>query len=267
MAGKSRQKKRLPRIPVDTFKRYVGIVRKLRRECPWDRKQTHRSLREGMLEEVYEVLEALDHNDLEGLQYELGDLCLHLILQATIAEQHQEFTLDDVLRVSAEKLIRRHPHVFGKVKVVDDEQVKVNWERLKMEEGRHSVLQGIPDGMPALQRAQRVQERVSKVGFDWKKPEDVWVKVREEVDELKGALEETDIARREEEFGDLLFALVNYARFLDINPESALRQTVRKFTTRFQFIEHALKEQGKKPEESNLEEMDLLWNEAKRKES
>jgi MazG family protein len=267
MAGKLTKKKRLPRIPAKTFTRYVEIVRKLRRECPWDRKQTHRSLREGMLEEVYEVLEALDHNDLEGLQHELGDLCLHLVLQATIAEQHQEFTLEDVLRASAEKLTRRHPHVFGKVKVVDDEQVKVNWERLKMEEGRHSVLQGIPDGMPALQRAQRVQERVSKVGFDWKKPEDVWVKVREEVDELKGALEEKDMARREEEFGDLLFALVNYARFLDINPENALRQTVRKFTTRFQFIERSLKEQGKKPEDSNLEEMDLLWNEAKRSES
>ncbi|HXX62166.1 MAG TPA: nucleoside triphosphate pyrophosphohydrolase [Bacteroidota bacterium] len=251
-----------PPVPTKQFARFVAIVRRLRKECPWDRKQTHRSLRESLLEEAYEVIESLDRGDLEALPGELGDLLLHVAMQATIAEEAREFALDDVLRQISAKLVRRHPHVFGSTRVAGPQEVVRNWEALKMREGRTSVLQGVPPGMPALQRALRVQERASAVGFDWKRPSDVWDKVTEELQEVRSARGRTG---REEEFGDMLFALVNYARFVGVNPEHALRGSVNRFTARFQYIERALARSGKSLEKSTLKEMDALWEEAKRK--
>lgn len=255
--------KRYPPVPRQEFERFVKIVRRLRRECPWDREQTHQSIRHSLIEEAYEVVESLDANDLPSLRNELGDILLHVVLHATMAEQAGEFTLRDVLREVNDKLIRRHPHVFGEVQATTATEVTLNWEQLKMSEGRSSVLDGVPGGLPALQRALRVQERAAKVGFDWKKMEDVWKKVEEETRELGEALSSGNAARAEEEFGDFLFAMVNYARFLGIHPEDALRGTVEKFIRRFRYIEEELSRRGKDPAASTLAEMDEIWNEAK----
>lgn len=252
-----------PPIPRKDFDAFVRVVRRLRRDCPWDRKQTHRSLRHSLIEETYEVIEALDAGDTAELSKELGDVLLHVVLQATIAEQAGEFTLRDVLRQESEKLIRRHPHVFGAVKAGTADEVKQNWERIKMKEGRTSVLEGVPRSMPGLLRALRVQQRAARVGFDWENEEQVWKKVREELEEVREALQGGRHPRKEEEFGDLLFALVNYARFLRINPENALRGTIDKFTKRFHYIEAQLAKRGKTAHDSTLEEMDALWEEAK----
>lgn len=256
---------RYPTIPAKEFNTLVAIVRRLRKECPWDREQTHQSIRHSLIEETYEVVEALDTNNLDELKKELGDLLLHVVMHATIAEQDREFTLKDVVNGISEKLIRRHPHVFGKHKAEDAEQVITTWEKLKLAEGRESILEGVPKHLPALQRAMRVQERVARVGFDWKKSEDAWKKVEEEVRELKQTLKARNKKRREEEFGDFIFALVNYARFIDVNPENALRSTIEKFMRRFHYIEAALKKAGKDIHDSSLEEMDGYWEEAKRK--
>ncbi len=258
-------KKKIPAIPNDAFAQFVSIVRRLRRECPWDKKQTHRSLRHSLIEETYEVIEALDANDVKELEHELGDLLLHVVLQSTIAEQAGEFTLNDVLQGESRKLVRRHPHVFGTKRAHTAEEVRLNWERLKMDEGRTSVLEGVPGSMPALLRALRVQQRAAKVGFDWETEEQVWAKVREEVEEVRQSLRTRNRKHREEEFGDLLFALVNYARFLSVNPEHALRGTIDKFMRRFRYIEHQLHRRGKDVHTSSLQEMDALWNEAKTK--
>jgi len=254
-----------PPIPKDDFLAFVRVVRRLRRDCPWDRKQTHKSLRHALIEETYEVVQALDDGDMRELSKELGDLMLHVVLQATIAEQNGEFLLREVFSQETEKLIRRHPHVFGTTKVRNSEEVKQNWERLKMKEGRTSVLEGIPRHMPALIRALRVQQRAAKVGFDWENEEQVWKKVREELEEVREALRGRKHIKREEEFGDLLFALVNYARFLRINPENALRGTIEKFTSRFHYIEAQLAKRGKTAHDSTLAEMDELWEAAKKK--
>ncbi len=254
-----------PVIPQKDFAVFVRVIRRLRRDCPWDRKQTHKSLRHALIEETYEVVEALDAGDTNELANELGDLLLHVVLQATIAEQAGEFSLRDVMTRETAKLIRRHPHVFGTTTARSADEVKQNWERLKMKEGRTSVLEGVPRSMPALIRALRVQQRAAKVGFDWENEDQVWKKVREELEEVREALKGGKQVRREEEFGDLLFALVNYARFLRINPENALRGTIDTFTKRFQYIEQQLAKRGKTAHESTLEEMDALWNEAKRK--
>lgn len=251
-----------PPIPVRQFRRFVTIVRRLRKECPWDRKQTHRSLRESLIEEAYEVIETLDRGDKKALAQELGDLLLHVAMQTTIAEEAGEFALSDVLTQISGKLVRRHPHVFGSVAVAGAGQVVRNWEALKLREGRKSLLQGVPSGMPALQRALRVQQRASTVGFDWKRPADVWEKVMEELQEVRST---RGRRRREEEFGDMLFALVNYARFVRVNPEHALRGTVDRFTARFQYIERSLVRRGKSLQGTTLKEMDALWEEAKRK--
>jgi XTP/dITP diphosphohydrolase len=255
--------KRPPPIPRKEFEEFVRIVRRLRRECPWDREQTHQSLRPSLIEETYEVIEALDERDIDELRKELGDILLHIGMHATIAEEDGEFSLRDVFREINAKLIRRHPHVFGAKKVRGPSEVKRNWEKIKMDEGRVSVLQGVPRGMPALQRAQRIQERASKVGFDWKRRVDVWKKVQEEMEELRETLHARSARRREEEFGDFLFALVNYARFIGINPEQALRGTTEKFTRRFQYIERAMRARGEDIHNSTLERMDVFWNEAK----
>ena len=254
-----------PDIPRKDFAVFVRVVRRLRRDCPWDRKQTHKSLRHSLIEETYEVIEALDAGDTDELANELGDLLLHVVLQATIAEQAGEFSLRDVMTRETAKLVRRHPHVFGTTPARSADEVRQNWERLKMKEGRTSVLEGVPRSMPALIRALRVQQRAARVGFDWENEDQVWKKVREELEEVREALKGGKQIRREEEFGDLLFALVNYGRFLRINPENALRGTIDTFTRRFQYIERELAKRGKTAHESTLEEMDALWEKAKEK--
>ena len=259
------KKKPYPPVPTQQFLKFVRIVRRLRAECPWDREQTHQSIRHSLIEETYEVIEALDDNNLDELKIELGDLLLHIAMHATMAEQEKIFTLNEVISGITDKLVRRHPHVFGAKQVANAQEVKHNWERIKMKEGRTSLLDGVPKQLPALQRALRVQERAAKVGFDWKKEDDVWAKVREEGEELKRALKSKQADKKEDEFGDYLFALVNYARFIGVEPETALRRTVEKFTKRFQYIERELKRKGKDIHDSTLEEMDVLWNEAKKK--
>ena len=246
------------------FTEFVEITKRLRKECPWDKEQTHASIRHSLIEEAYEVVEAIDNNNLEELKKELGDLLLHVVFHANIAEEQNEFTLKDVIETNAKKLIFRHPHIFGDTKVESAHEVKQNWEKLKMKEGRVSLMDGVPKELPALLRAHRLQDKASKVGFDWEKKEDAWKKVDEEMGELHQAIEQGKEHKVEAEFGDLLFALVNYSRFINVNPENALRRTVEKFITRFQYIEKRLKEMGKDIHSSSLEEMDTLWNEAKK---
>ncbi|MGH2568800.1 MAG: nucleoside triphosphate pyrophosphohydrolase [Bacteroidota bacterium] len=244
----------------ESFEEYLTVVRRLRKECPWDREQTHQSIRHSLIEEAYEVVETIDENNLNELKAELGDLLLHVVLHAVMAEEEKEFTIDEVVLSSKEKLIRRHPHVFGNFKATDAHEVKANWEKIKMSEGRASILQGVPKELPALLRASRLQEKASKVGFDWKNKKDVWKKVLEEVKELQAAERSADRAGVEDELGDLLFSLVNYARFLHVNPELALRRASEKFTKRFRKVEQELHKQGKRVEHASLEEMETLWN-------
>lgn len=246
------------------FSEYLEIIHRLRKECPWDREQTHESLRSPLIEEAYEVVEAISENNPEHLCNELGDLLLHIALQSEIADEEKAFTFSDVLSHSIEKMIRRHPHVFGTTEVEGTREVKKNWETIKRQEGKTSILDGVPNELPALIRAQRTQEKASVIGFDWKEKSDVWKKVEEELAELKNAEGSSDKGSTEQEFGDLLFALVNYSRFLRVNPEFALRQSVDKFGKRFQFIDEQLKQRGKSPAESTLEEMNFLWDEAKK---
>lgn len=247
------------------FTRFVEITKRLRCECPWDREQTHASIRHSLIEEAYEVVEAIDTNSISDLKKELGDLLLHVVFHANIAEENRDFTLHDVITGISEKLIRRHPHIYGDVQVSGADEVKGNWEKLKMQEGRESLMEGVPKSLPALLRAYRLTDRASKVGFDWEKKEDAWKKVEEEMHELHRAIESDQLDEVEREFGDLLFGLVNYARFIGVNPENALRQSVEKFITRFQYIERRLKELGKDIHKSSLEEMDRLWEEAKKR--
>ncbi|OGU30485.1 MAG: nucleoside triphosphate pyrophosphohydrolase [Ignavibacteria bacterium GWA2_55_11] len=248
----------------DEFRAYVEVVRRLRKECPWDREQTHASLKYHLLEEAYEALEAIDHGDMPHLREELGDLLLHVTLHAVIAEESDAFDLADVLRWNRNKLVRRHPHVFGEATFAATDEVKRNWERTKMSEGRRSVTDGLPAALPALLRAHRLQEKVSKVGFDWNRKEDVWSKVEEELRELHEAENEGNSSQIEEEFGDVLFSLVNYARYLSVQPEEALRRSVEKFSDRFRVVEDTLREQGRSPEQASLEEMDRIWESTKR---
>lgn len=247
----------------EKFEKFVEIVRKLRKECPWDRVQTFDSIKASTIEEVYEAVEAIDNKNFEELKLELGDLLLHIVLYSIMAEEENQFTIKDVLQGETEKLIRRHPHVFGDIELNTAEEVKTSWEKIKFIEGRESVLDGVPFQLPSLQRAYRLQEKAAKVGFDWEKKEDVWKKVVEELDELKNAFESNNYEQIEEELGDFLFALVNYSRFHKINPENALRKTNEKFIRRFRYIEEKLKENNKSIHNSNLEEMDFYWNEIK----
>ena len=247
----------------NAFQTYLDVVRRLRKECPWDREQTPESLRQSFLEEVYEAIEAIDHKNWGELKKELGDILLHVVLQSIIAEEGSHFTLLEVIEASSEKLIRRHPHVFGDLKVRDAAHVKTNWEKLKRHEGRTSALDGVPKELPALLRAARLQDKASKVGFDWKEPKAVWTKVEEEIVELKAAVSHGAQPHVEEELGDLLFALSNYARFIHANPEFVLQRANEKFKRRFQFIEQELQKEGKLPEQVSLEEMDVLWNKSK----
>jgi tetrapyrrole methylase family protein / MazG family protein len=245
------------------FDTFVEITKRLRKECPWDREQTHASIRMGLIEEAYEVVESIDNNDMAELKKELGDLLLQVVFHSNLAEETSAFTLKDVIEGITTKLIARHPHVFGTTEVSGSENVKQNWEKLKMKEGRESVMDGVPKELPALLRALRLQDKAAKVGFDWQKEEDVWKKVKEEIDELHFAIKEDNPDHVEAEFGDVLFSLVNYSRFIHVNPEIALRLTVEKFIKRFKYIEVKLKTQGKEVHSASFEEMDKLWDEAK----
>ena len=247
------------------FREFIAIVQRVRKECPWDREQTHKSLRHSFIEETYEAVEAIDNDHWHELRNELGDVLLHVALQSAIGEEQHEFTLEEVIHHINEKLVRRHPHVFGEPKSVDSAAQKRDWERIKLSEGRTSVVAGVPKEMPALLRALRLQEKASKVGFDWTNADDVWKKVTEEMGELREAVQTGPPGVVSEEFGDLLFSLVNYSRFLHLNPEHALRETSEKFLKRFQHIEDRLRDAGKDIYSTSLEEMDRLWNEAKKR--
>lgn len=247
----------------DTFQKFLDVVVRLRKECPWDREQTHQSIRHSLIEETYEVIEAIDSNRPQELKNELGDLLLHVAFHSAMADEEKTFDMRDVLDSITEKLIRRHPHVFGATRVENANDVKAHWEKIKMSEGRESVLDGVPKELPALLRAHRMQEKASKVGFDWKDRSGVWTKVEEETAELHEAERSGSHAAIEEELGDLLFSLVNYARFLRVNPELALRKTVEKFEKRFRSLEKTARSEGKELEQMTLEEMDELWNKQK----
>jgi len=247
------------------FERLLNIMDELREKCPWDRKQTFQTLRNLTIEETYELADAILEEDITGIKEELGDLLLHLVFYAKIAEEKKAFDIGDALNAVCDKLINRHPHIYGDVVANDEETVKKNWEQIKLQEGggKKSVLGGVPKSLPAMVKAYRMQEKTAQVGFEWDNKEQVWEKVEEEIQELKETLnEETDPARREEEFGDVLFSLINYARFQNIEPETALERINKKFKKRFEYIEaHA----PKSMEDMSLAEMDDLWNEAKRK--
>lgn len=249
----------------EKFDEFVNIAKRLRKECPWDREQTNDSIKASTLEEAYEVVHSIDENDYDELKKELGDLLFHIVFHSIMAEEKNEFNLENVIDEIQSKLIRRHPHIFGNVKVNDAKDVKKNWEAIKLSEGRKFLLDGIPINMPALLRAFRVQEKASKIGFDWEKKEQVWEKVIEEIDELKKSEREAQPEDIEEELGDLFFALTNYARFLNINPENALRKSTLKFEERFKYVENKIKEQNKNLNESTLEEMNYYWEESKNK--
>jgi MazG family protein len=252
---------------ITAFGKLLGIMDELREKCPWDRIQTIDSLRHLTLEETYELSDAIMEKDLDGVKKELGDLMLHIVFYSKIASELKAFTISDVLDSITEKLIRRHPHIYGDVVVKDAGEVRDNWEKIKLTEGRESVLGGVPNSLPALVKAYRIQEKASGVGFDWDKISQVWDKVVEEIHEFKqeveAAKEDVDKQRLEQEFGDVLFALVNYARFIDINPEDALERTNRKFIRRFQYVEQGARNSGKALHQMSLEEMDVFWNEAK----
>ncbi|MFM8840124.1 MAG: nucleoside triphosphate pyrophosphohydrolase [bacterium] len=247
----------------DQFESFVELVTILRRECPWDRKQTHESISHLFIEEAYEMIDAIEANDDTEFAKELGDLFLHIIMHAVIAEQRGSFSILDVMKKVQEKLIHRHPHVFGDTSAQDEETVRKNWEELKMQEGRSSALEGVPNALPALLRAQRIQEKAANVGFDWDDEKDVWNKVYEEIHELRVELSGGDQNRITEELGDVLFSIVNAARFRSIIAEEALQKTSNKFKRRFMTIEQSAQEMGKQLKDMTLQEMDDLWNKAK----
>ncbi len=248
----------------DSFLRLVKIMDELREQCPWDKKQTIHTLRPLTLEETYELADAITDNDWKGIKEELGDLMLHILFYARIGKEEKQFALDEVINGICEKLIFRHPHIYGDVTVNDEEDVKRNWEKLKMKEGKKSVLSGVPPSLPAVVKATRIQEKAKQVGFEWDNKEDVWKKVAEEIDELHEAVQSGNQAHVEEEFGDVLFSLVNYARFLQVDAEGVLEKTNKKFIYRFQRMETIATAQGKKLENLTLAEMDAIWNEVKK---
>ena len=245
------------------FERLLNIMDDLRENCPWDKKQTIDSLRYLTIEEVYELSDAIINNDLDEIKKELGDIMLHLVFYSKIATEKKVFDITDVLNGICEKLIHRHPHIYGDVKVSSEEDVKANWEKLKLKEGKQSVLQGVPNSLPAMVKAIRIQEKARGVGFDWDNKEQVWEKVEEELNELKEEVEKENLQSTQEEFGDLLFSLINYARFLRVNPEDALEKTNKKFIKRFQYMEEKVAVNGLEISSLSLAEMDRYWNEAK----
>ncbi len=249
----------------NNFEDLVEIVKILRKECPWDRKQTHQSIKDNLIEEAYEAVEAIDQEDFEEFKKELGDLLLHVVFHSRMATESKDFTIEDVIYSIQEKLIRRHPHVFGDAKTDNEQEVAENWEAIKLKEGKQSVLDGLPAHLPALIKAQRMQEKAANVGFDWPEWRQVWDKLEEELGEFKEVLEEKNIKKSKEEFGDLLFSLVNVGRFFDLNAEDSLRMTNSKFLKRFQYIEKQVQSTDRSLNEVSLEEMDGIWEEAKSK--
>ncbi|MCB0461472.1 MAG: nucleoside triphosphate pyrophosphohydrolase [Flavobacteriaceae bacterium] len=246
------------------FDRLLTIMDELREQCPWDKKQTMQSLRHLTIEETYELGDAILDNDLQEVKKELGDLLLHIVFYAKIGSEANDFDIADVANSICDKLIDRHPHIYGDVKVANEEEVKQNWEKLKLKEGKQSVLEGVPKSLPALVKASRIQDKVAGVGFDWEAPNQVWEKVEEELAEFKAEVANANQERIESEFGDVLFSMINYARFLKINPENALERTNKKFTKRFQYLEQKAKEINKSLSEMTLSEMDIFWEEAKK---
>lgn len=254
--------------PTAAFERLLNIMDTLREQCPWDKKQTIETLRHLTIEETYELSDAIIDGDRAEIKKELGDIMLHLVFYARIASETGDFDITDVLNSICEKLIHRHPHIYGDVQVSNEDDVKRNWEQLKLQEGTKSVLEGVPASLPALIKASRIQEKARGVGFDWEKKSQVWEKVEEEMQEFKNEFNVTDDSmidkdRAESEFGDLLFSLINYARFININPEDALEKTNRKFIKRFQYLETKAFESKKSLKDMSLAEMDVFWNEAK----
>ena len=255
--------------PTTAFERLLNIMDTLREQCPWDKKQTMESLRHLTIEETYELSDAILEGDLQEIRKELGDIMLHLVFYARIGSETNDFTITEVLNGICDKLISRHPHIYGDIEVNDEQDVKRNWEQLKLKEGNKSVLGGVPLSLPALVKASRIQEKARGVGFDWEDKSQVWEKVEEEMREFRDEYnvasgQQVDKEKAEAEFGDLLFSLINYARFVDINPEDALEKTNKKFIKRFQYLEEKAKEKGKNLKDMSLAEMDVYWNEAKK---
>ncbi len=250
-------------IPVSSFEKLVRIMDDLREKCPWDRKQTIHSLRQLTIEEMYELADAITESDWKGIKEELGDLMLHILFYAKIGTEQNKFTLQEVLDGIAAKLISRHPHIYGDVVVNDEEDVKRNWEKLKLREGKTSVLSGVPTSLPATVKAMRLQEKAKQVGFEWDNREQVWEKVEEEMAELKETLSMNDHSKTEEEFGDLVFSLINYARFLQVDAENALERTNKKFIQRFTQMETIAVSQNRALADMTLAEMDAIWNSIK----
>ncbi|MCC7332768.1 MAG: nucleoside triphosphate pyrophosphohydrolase [Flavobacteriales bacterium] len=253
---------KLMKREADAFVRLLQIMNDLREKCPWDKKQTMQSLRHLTIEEVYELTDAIFDNNSDEVKKELGDILLHIVFYAKIGSETNDFDIADVIDSICEKLIHRHPHIYGEVTVKDEEEVKANWEKLKLKEGKKSVLEGVPKSLPSMIKAIRVQDKARGVGFDWDNAEQVWEKVKEELNELKTEVD-NKTNKAEDELGDLLFSIINYARFLGINPEDALEKTNKKFIKRFQYLETESAKDGKKMGEMTLEEMDVYWNRAK----
>jgi len=248
----------------EAFIRLITIMDELREQCPWDKKQTMDSLRYLTIEELYELSEAILDRDMSEIKKELGDILLHIVFYSRIASETNEFDISDVINSVCDKLIHRHPHIYGDVKVEDEIEVKKNWEKLKMKEGKKSVLEGVPKSLPAIVKSFRIQEKVRGIGFDWDNKTQVWDKVLEELEELKVEVERGDKNRIESEFGDVLFALTNYSRFIDVNPEDALELTNKRFIKRFQIMENEIKEKGLDLSAMSLSEMDVYWEQAKK---
>lgn len=246
------------------FNRLLDIMDDLREKCPWDKKQTLESLRHLTIEETYELADAILENDLNEIKNELGDVLLHLVFYAKIGSEKKSFDIGDVANAISEKLISRHPHIYGDVIVKDENEVKENWEKLKLKEGKNSVLEGVPKSLPAMIKANRIQDKVSGVGFDWEEPFQVWEKVQEEISELNEEINKGSKKSIESEFGDVLFSMINFARFIGVNPENALEKTNKKFINRFQYLEKATKKEGKKLSEMTLSEIDVYWEESKK---
>ena len=247
-----------------SFERLLTIMDKLRAECPWDKKQTLESLRYLTIEETYELADAILEQDMEEIKGELGDLMLHMIFYSKIASETNDFDVADVLNTVCDKLVERHPHIYGDVVAETEEAVKLNWEKIKLKGGRKSVLEGVPKSLPAMVKATRIQEKARGVGFDWDNKEQVFEKVKEEFSELHAEVEKNDVAAIEDEFGDVLFSMINYARFVGVDPEMALERTNKKFIKRFQYLEYESKKDGKEMGEMTLDEMDAYWNKAKK---
>ena len=248
---------------LEAFNRLLDIMDDLREKCPWDQKQTLESLRHLTIEETYELADAILDNDLEEIKKELGDVLLHIVFYAKIGSEKKAFDIADVANAISDKLIDRHPHIYGDVDVKNEEEVKQNWEKLKLKEGKSSVLEGVPKSLPALVKANRIQDKVAGVGFDWEEPQQVWEKVQEELSELNEEVKNKNTQNIESEFGDVLFSMINYARFIGVNPENALEKTNKKFIKRFQFLEKAAKKEGKQLADMSLAEMDVHWEKSK----